>query len=96
MQNKELITINKTSRILGVSIDTLHRWDKNGKLPAVRLKSAGYRYYDRNLLTELMPKLDIYRLTLKWASGKTAIEPLSDFYCPNSSIFIKTRAASLP
>jgi len=87
MQNKELITINQTSQILGVSIDTLRRWDKSGKLPAIRLKISGHRYYDRNLLAELMPRLDIYKLVLKWASGKTAVEPLTDFYCPNSSIF---------
>ncbi len=87
MQNKELMTINQASQILGVSMDTLRRWDKSGKLSAIRLKSSGYRYYDKNLLAELMPKLDIYKLTLKWASGKTATEPLSDFYCPNSSIF---------
>ena len=87
MQNKELITINQATQILGVSIDTLRRWDKSGKLPAIRSKNSGHRYYDRNLLAEFMPKLDIYKLTLKWASGKTAAEPLSDFYCPNSSIF---------
>ncbi|MFA6306682.1 MAG: helix-turn-helix domain-containing protein [Patescibacteria group bacterium] len=87
MQNKELITINQATQILGVSLDTLRRWDKSGKLPAVRLKSSGHRYYDRNLLAELMPNLDIYKLALKWASGDTAVEPLADFYCPNSSIF---------
>jgi len=87
MQNKELATINQAAQILGVSIDTLRRWDKSGKLPAIRLKSAGHRYYHSNSLAELMPGLDIYKLTLKWASGKTAVEPLPDFYCPNSSIF---------
>jgi hypothetical protein len=87
MQNKELITINQTSQILGVSIDTLRRWDKSKKLPAIRLKIFGHRYYDRNLLAEFMPKLDIFKLILKWANGKIAAEPLADFYCPNSSIF---------
>lgn len=87
MQNKELITINRASQILGVSMDTLRRWDKNEKLPSIRLKSSGHRYYDRNSLAEFMPKLDIYKLVLKWASGKIAAEPLPDFYSPNSSIF---------
>lgn len=85
--NKELMTIKQASLILAVSIDTLRRWDKSGKLPALRFKSSGHRYYDRNLLAELMPKLNIYKLTLKWASGKIAKEPLVNFYCPNSSIF---------
>ena len=87
MQNKELITINQAQLILDISIDTLRLWDKNGKLPAIRFKNSGHRYYNNNLLAELMPKLDIYKLTLKWASGKEAVEPLPDFYCPNSSIF---------
>lgn len=87
MQNKELITINQATQILGVSMDTLRRWDKRGKLPAIRAKSSSHRYYDKNLLAELIPKLDIYKLILKWASGNTAVEPLTDFYSPNSSIF---------
>jgi len=87
MLNRELITINQAAKILGVSLDTLRRWGKSGKLPAVRLKSSGHRHYSRNLLAELMPNLDIYKLALKWASGNTAVEPLADFYCPNSSIF---------
>ncbi|MDO8668325.1 MAG: helix-turn-helix domain-containing protein [bacterium] len=87
MPNKELMTINQASKILGISIDTLRRWDKSGKLPAIRPKGFGYRYYSGDLLAELMPKLDIYKLTLRWASDKTADEPLADFYCSNSSIF---------
>jgi len=87
MQNKELITINQASQILGVSIDTLRRWDKSKKLSAIRFKSSGHRYYNRSSLAEFIPKLDILKLTLKWASEKIAVEPLTDFYCPNSSIF---------
>src|SRR3989338_3183341 len=87
MPNKELMTINRAAQILGFSKDTLRRWDKNGKLPAIRPKNSGYRYYDSNLLAELMPGLNIYKLILKWANGKTANEPLPDFYCPNSSVF---------
>ena len=81
------MTINQASGILGISIDTLRRWDKSGKLPAIRPKSSGYRYYSGDLLAELMPRLDIYKLVLRWAGSKTATEPLSDFYCSNSSIF---------
>lgn len=87
MPNKDLMTINQASEILGISIDTLRRWDKNGKLPAIRPKGSGYRYYSGDLLAEFMPKLDIYKLTLKWAENKTANEPLPNFYCPNSSVF---------
>ena len=94
MLNKESITINHVAKILGVSQDTLRRWDKNGKLPALRNKSRGYRYYNKNQLAELMPALNMFRIVLKWAGDNSAREPLPDFYCPNSSIF-QARLAKL-
>jgi hypothetical protein len=87
MENKELITINIASQLLGVSFDTLRRWDKKGKLSSIRFGNSGHRYYDKNLLAKLMPKLDIYKLVSKWAESKIVTEPLSDFYSSDSSIF---------
>jgi predicted site-specific integrase-resolvase len=40
-----LVTIGKASKILGVSISTLRRWDADGKLPSVKTQS-GHRRYD--------------------------------------------------
>jgi excisionase family DNA binding protein len=34
--HKELVSISKAARLLGVSIDTVRRWDKSGKLQSVR------------------------------------------------------------
>ena len=87
MRDKDLITIKQAAQVLGVSQDTLRRWDRNDKLPAVRSKSRGYRYYYKNQLAELMPALNMFRIVLKWAGDNSAREPLPDFYCPNSSIF---------
>ena len=38
-------SINKFSKILGVSAQTLRNWDKNGKLHPHHTSSNGYRYY---------------------------------------------------
>ncbi len=39
------ITISKASEILGVSIDTIRRWDKAGRLTAYRFDNKN-RYFD--------------------------------------------------
>ena len=42
--NINLITIKKASEILGISTQTLRRWDENGRLVSIRGKN-NYRYY---------------------------------------------------
>ena len=68
---------------MGVSIDTLRRWDKSGKLPAKR-SEGGHRYYSQ-LDLELF-KQDIFALAESWIQG-SAREPESVFYCPTVSEF---------
>lgn len=50
---KRLITIGKASDILGVSISTLRRWDKDGRLKPEKTAS-GHRRYD---ISKLKPDL---------------------------------------
>ena len=50
MAEQELITISEAAEILGISIDTLRRWDKGGKLSPVKTSDAGYRLYSRSQL----------------------------------------------
>lgn len=44
--NKKFITIKEASEILGVSKDTLRRWDKAGKLRTRRHPMNNFRIYD--------------------------------------------------
>jgi len=44
MDNK-LLSIGQTANLLGVSIDTIRRWDKAGKIRSVRLKGKN-RYFE--------------------------------------------------
>lgn len=54
-------SINKFSKILGVSAQTLRNWDAKGKLHPHHTSSNGYRYYSQEQLNQVMnikPKLD--------------------------------------
>ncbi len=48
-----MMTVKEISRISGVSIRTLHYYDKIGLLPATDVTPAGYRLYDENALKKL-------------------------------------------
>ena len=54
-------SINKFSKILGVSAQTLRNGDKKGKLHPHHTSSTGYRYYSHEQLNQVMnvkPNLD--------------------------------------
>ena len=46
MDGEDLISIGEASEILGVSIDTLRRWDKSGRFPAEK-SDGGHRLYSK-------------------------------------------------
>ncbi len=41
-----LLTIRQVTEILNVHVETLRRWDKSGKLKAIRVNDRGDRRYD--------------------------------------------------
>lgn len=82
MQEK-LLTITQAAEILGVSLDTLRRWDKNGKLVAIKKDGGTHRYYREKDL-EIFSS-DLMRLASEWIQD--GIEFPSMFYCQTSSIF---------
>src|SRR3989338_8910290 len=90
MTEKELITISEVAEMLGVSIDTLRRWDKSGKLKPTTTSGAGYRLYSRSQI-ELF-RNDLLSLANDWVHENTEIP--SEFYCSNSAVF-QTRLARI-
>ena len=80
---EELITISEAAEILGISIDTLRRWDKSGKLSPVKTSEAGYRLYYQSQIELFLN--DLFGLARDWVS-KGAEMPLQ-FYCSNSAVF---------
>jgi len=83
-ENKNLLTISKAAKYLGVSIDTLRRWDSKGKLKAIR-SSGGHRYYSKEQLESFA--LNLKAIARVWAGSQTAPELPSDHYCYTQDIF---------
>ncbi|MFV0571671.1 MAG: DNA (cytosine-5-)-methyltransferase [Xanthomarina gelatinilytica] len=56
---KDYYSISEVSEILGKNTETLRRWDKSGKLSALREPISDYRIYKKEQL-ELFPKFNHY------------------------------------
>jgi predicted site-specific integrase-resolvase len=59
-------SVKKTSEILGVSISTLRRWEKEGKLIPERTP-GGHRRYESTKLTRFINKKEGKRITIAYA-----------------------------
>lgn len=92
----EKITISVAAEMLGVSIQTLRRWDKNGFLKANRAGEIAYRYYTEGQIEDFLS--DNYKYlegaSRQWAFNKEPTRILSRFHCPDKSIF-KARLSKL-
>src|SRR6266446_7365665 len=84
MENK-LISIGKTAKLLGVSIDTLRRWDKSGRLKPTRSGIKGHRYYLQSDIDEFLR--DVTVLARNWVTLSHGVEPQADMYCRTRDIF---------
>jgi len=83
MNSESLISIGEAAMRLGVSVDTLRRWDKSGKLPAIRKNNI--RYYLEKDIDVFLNELSV--IAFDWAFAKIATEIPQMFYCQDSSIF---------
>lgn len=82
--NDKLIPIGEAAKMLGVSIDTLRRWDERGAFPAI--KSPGlHRYYSR-IQVELY-RNELYATAKSWVTAKSNEPPITDFYCESQPRF---------
>lgn len=50
----KLLTIRQAAEVLNVHVETLRRWDKSGKLKAIRVNERGDRRYRPEDLEKLM------------------------------------------
>ncbi len=80
---EKLLKISEAAEILGVSIDTLRRWDESGKLTAIRKEGGTHRYY-REKDIEIYAS-DLLRFATDWISR--GAEFPGTFYCPTSAVF---------
>ena len=56
MFKTKLLRISKASELLGVTPLTLRRWDKSGRLRAIRVGSRGDRRYEQTKILQLIKK----------------------------------------
>lgn len=82
---RKLIKIRDAARMLNVSIDTLRRWDKGGKLKSIRLTPTGHRSYDLRDLTIFSS--NVFDDAQRWVTTQDADEPDPLFYCSDSPAF---------
>ena len=80
---EKLLTIAQAAEMLGVSIDTLRRWDKSGKLIAIKKEGGVHRFYREKDL-EIFSS-DLIRLAHEWAKDNSELPSM--FYCSNSAVF---------
>lgn len=81
--DEELMSIGQAAEILGVSVDTLRRWDESGKLPAIRKEGGTHRYYREHDLEVF--KSDLFKFANDWVANKDEFP--GGFYCQTSSMF---------
>ena len=82
MNEKDFISIGEASEMLGVSVDTLRRWDKSGRFLAEK-SDGGHRLYSKEKVGIYLK--DIFSLAKDWCVNKTEIP--ENFYCQNSGAF---------
>ncbi len=78
-----MLTISQAAEYLGVSLNTLRRWDESGKLMAIRKDGGTHRYYREKDL-EIFAS-DLMKFASQWIQD--GVEFPGTFYCPTSSIF---------
>ncbi|MDP3956549.1 MAG: helix-turn-helix domain-containing protein [bacterium] len=80
---EKLLTIAQAAEFLGISLDTLRRWDKSGKLAAVKKDGGTHRYYRQHDL-DLFAS-DLIKLAHEWTMDGADLPAM--FYCTNSAVF---------
>jgi len=90
------ISIGMAAEMLGVSIQTLRRWDDNNFFKSRRSGPASYRYYIEKKIEDFLSNNYKYlaKICNKWAFDKKSPKVLSRFYCPDRSVF-KARLSKL-
>lgn len=84
---EKLLSIGEAAKAIGVSIDTLRRWDKKGTLRPVRTTDKSHRYYRKNDIEFFLH--DIFELARRWSydTNYEPGEPKKEFYCSNKAVF---------
>jgi len=85
----KLLTISQAAETIGVSIQTLRRWDDSGKLHSIRKKKTGNRYYREDDVNNFMKDnlKSLFGLAKNWVVPEAENKLPTDFYCQDISVF---------
>lgn len=81
----DVIPISEAARILGVSVQTLRRWDKSGKFQPSFISPGKHRFYARADIEKFSKNL--FSVARAWVSATVGEPPALGFYCPTSAEF---------
>jgi len=84
--NQKRLPIGKVAKIIGVTIQTLRRWDGTGKLKSFRPTAGSHRYYREEDIETFMNS-DLVSIAEKWVKNEHPSNPKADFYCQTRDIF---------
>ena len=80
---EKLLTISQAAEYLGLSLNTLRRWDESGKLVSIKKDGGTHRYYREKDL-EIFAS-DLLKFASEWIQDSAEFP--SRFYCGTSPIF---------
>lgn len=83
--NNKLLTISQTAAQLGISIDTLRRWDRSGRLASIRGGPRGHRHYRQSDIDLFLQNTRF--LADQWAKSSVPYEPPPNVYCQTRDQF---------
>lgn len=79
------LSISEAAEYLGISEQTLRRWDKDGSFKASFVSPGGHRYYS---IADLEKRTKgLFQIAKEWAALIKPYSPQEEFYCPTSDIF---------
>lgn len=85
---EQVLSIGKAANYLGVSIQTMRRWEERGQLISVRKTRKGkHRRYKLTDLEHYVRKSGVFHYAKKWTYHTDGFILLPFCYCANSSIF---------
>jgi len=84
MEDK-LLPVGVVAKLLGISIDTLRRWDSSGRLPSIRSGPRGHRYYRQSDINQYLQEIDT--IAQNWTQTPFPLKPSEDMYCETRDIF---------
>ncbi len=87
--NNKFLTISQAAERIGVSIQTLRRWDESGRLISIRKKDTSHRYYKEIDIDKFLNNYvkNLYKLAERWAAAEKSSEVPADYYCKDISVF---------